>query len=145
MRGISNDLADRIVEAHVARYPDATPAEVLLKLGEELGELMRAENTGRGSVAEEVADVLGVLLVYVGRFYPELVVEEITAAKHRVVVERWNAGRRDPNEATVEISIVVETEAYEATMARLDDLGLLWPTFEEVEEKSSTVRPEEVL
>lgn len=98
MSGISSELADRIVAAHADRYPEATPEAVLLKLGEELGELMRAVNTGRGSVAEEIADVLGVLLVFAGRFLPELELEEITAAKHRRVVERWASGRRDPNE-----------------------------------------------
>lgn len=45
MRGISHDIAERIVDAHVDRYPDATPEAVLLKLGEEVGELMRAVNT----------------------------------------------------------------------------------------------------
>lgn len=100
MRGISHDLAERIVDAHVDRYPDTTPEAVLLKLGEEVGELMRAVNTGRGSVPEELADVLGVTLTFAGRFYPELVVEEILSAKHRVVVERWRSGRVDPNETT---------------------------------------------
>ena len=127
MRGISHDLAERIVDAHVDRYPDATPEAVLLKLGEEVGELMRAVNTGRGSVAEELADILGVTLTFAGRFYPELVVEEVLSAKHRVVVERWRSGRVDPNEGTVEVVIEVDGApakgAIEAAIADLSRFG----------------------
>ena len=121
MRGISDDLAERIVDAHADRYPTATPEAVLLKLGEEVGELMSAVNTGRGSVAEELADVLGVTLTFAGRFFPELVIEEILAAKHRIVVDRWRAGRIDPNEETAEVVIEVDVAGWVEGAERLVD------------------------
>ena len=75
------DLQVRIVAWHSARFPDAGPEHVALKICEEAGEVGRAVNSylevndahdyDEGSVQSECADTLIASLVLLGRWFPE--------------------------------------------------------------------------
>lgn len=71
-------LQERCRGWHVERHPTDGPYKQLTKLAEEVGELARAHigldegRPNRGDVAQEAAQVVLVLLSFIGRNYPEI-------------------------------------------------------------------------
>lgn len=71
------DLRKKIVDWHKARFPDVSPETMLLKVGEESGEVMSAhvgltgiKDTSWDDLAGEIADVLICYVAYVERGTP---------------------------------------------------------------------------
>ena len=86
-------LQDRVAEWHANRWPDAEPANVIAKLFEEGGEVSRAVNTGRGSTEEEAGDVGIVMMVLLGRFYPEVNFVQAIEDRFRYITDPANGHR----------------------------------------------------
>lgn len=67
-------LSNLALRWHLTKWPEATELEVAMKLCEESAEVGKIVNSGgtRGDIGQEMADVLGVLVVLWLRYHPEL-------------------------------------------------------------------------
>lgn len=80
---------------HKARFPNARMEHVALKLCEEAGEVARAVNgeagmnsaTSGGDVGAEAADVAIVLLVLLGRWFPDRVLTDEVERKLLILLD----------------------------------------------------------
>lgn len=75
---MSDDLQDRCASWHAIVHNEDGPYKQLTKLAEEVGELCRAHigidegRPDRGDVGQEAAQVVVVLMTFIGRNYPRI-------------------------------------------------------------------------